>query len=274
MGGFIRILGGVLLFILLSGAGAGVFASEAARVWDALSPGTRPTRRQAADWALPRARSAWSAARAAAVRARPSGFRPVKVRGVVPDDPPAPPPAEPGASPRPPASAASARPAPAADRIVTGTVVTPAAPATPSSPASGRTTPVTSPAVATAGSPAGDASLPLAEDIVAGFARLRASAVTGNINDKIAVYAEISVACEAAAAVLRALSQSMEDDSLYGPEITEPAHALAAYQNACARSASEVEEQLRSLAGTPVGEVPASRHRAPDRRELSESGGR
>jgi hypothetical protein len=256
MGGFIRILGGVLLFILLSGAGAGVFASEAARVWDALSPGTRPTRRQAADWALPRARSAWSAARAAAVRARPSGFRPVKVRGVVLDDL--------GASPRPPAPAASARPAPAADRIVTGTVVTPAAPATPSSPANGRTIPVTSPAVASAP----------AEDITTAYARLAATVAQGNINDKIAAYEAMSESFDAAAAALAAIATSMEEESMYGPEITEPAHALAAATRAAARDAAETAEQLRSLAGTPVGEVPASRHRAPDRRELSESGGR
>lgn len=264
MGGFIRILGGVLLFILLSGAGAGVFASEAARVWDALSPGTRPTRRQAADWALPRARSAWSAAHAAAVRARPSGFRPVKVRGVVLDDPPAPPPAKPGASPRPSASAASARPAPAADRIMTGTVVTPAAPATPSSPASGRTIPVTSPAVASAP----------AEDITTAYARLAATVAQGNINDKIAAYEAMSESFDAAAAALASIATSMEEESMYGPEITEPANALADAVRAAARDAAETAEQLRSLASTPVGEVPASRHRAPDRREMSESGGR
>jgi len=230
-------------------------------VWDALSPGTRPTRRQAQDWAAPKVRSAASAVRASYVRARPSGFRPVKVRGVVLDDPPAPPPAEPGASPRPPAPAASA---PAADRIVTGTVVTPAAPATPSSPASGRTTPVTSPAVASAP----------AEDITTAYARLAATVAQGNINDKIAAYEAMSESFDAAAAALAAIATSMEEESMYGPEITEPANALAAAVRAAARDAAETAEQLRSLASTPVGEVPASRHRAPDRREMSESGGR
>jgi len=279
MGEVIRIIGAALLFSLLSGAGALAFTRQAARSWDLIAPGTRPTRGQAADWGRDRARSAASAARAAAVRARPPGFRNMRVRGVVLNDPPAPAPAGPGASPpRPPAPAPAGTPGRPADasppagsppgRIVTGAIVTPPAATAPGtavpSSATGRTTPVTIPAVASLSA--------TADDTAAAYARTGAVAVTGNINDKIDAFAALSESFEAGGNVLRAIARSMEEDSLYGPEITEPAHALANIMLAAARAAAETEEQLRSLANTPVGEVPASRHQAPARSELMESG--
>ena len=123
---------------------------------------------------------------------------------------------------------------------------------------------MTSPAVASAP----------AEDITTAYTRIGATVTGGNINVKIAAYAAMAESGEAAGQALRFIARSMEEESLYGPEITEPAQELAAAQEACARYAAEVEEQLRSLAATPVGEMPASRHQAPDRREMTEAGGR
>lgn len=264
MGG---VIGGIILFIIVVSLSGTVLARESARAWDHIAPGTRPTRRQAAGWSAARARSAAASARTRYVRARRPGFR--GVRGVVLNDPPAPPAG--GTVPPPPARHAPARHAPApppppaaqqpaprpvpGDRILNGTIITP----------TGRTNPVSTPAVASA---------PLAEDIIAAYTRIRAVAVAGNINDKQAAYAAMSEACDAAAGLLDALASSMEDDSKYGPEITEAARGMAAYQRACARAAADTEEQISSLAKTPLGELPESRHQAPERSEMLEAGGR
>ncbi len=61
---------------------------------------------------------------------------------------------------------------------------------------------------------------------------------------------------------------------MYGPEITEPVAEMAPALSALSTRAAEAESQVASLARMPVGELAASPRQAPERREMSEAGGR
>lgn len=265
------IAGMAVLAVVVIVAGR-VLAGQGARSWDVLRPGTRPSRRQAAGWGRSAARSAASYGRARWARSRPAGWMPARVRGTVIRDP-EPGDGEGGPGRDDPQPGPSPRSSPPAVQGTAGTAGGPAAqaPATGApQPPTGRTTPVTTPAVTT-GAPA---LVPGAEEMTAGMTRLRAYAVAGNINAKRAALAALAEVFAQDAAAVAALARSMQEESMFGSEITEPIAQMGPALRALSTRAAEAESQVASLAGTPVGEVPASRHQAPDRHEMSETTGR
>lgn len=298
-------IGGLVLLAIAVIVFGRLLGGEVARTWDARWPRTRPSRRQAVQWATTRARSAgrsaFSYGHARWTRSRLAGRLPARLLGVRLRKPEQP--AEGGGEGderRPPGTPdpgdASQQPAPHRrnPRVVQGSVVddgdekpagdeapaqgddgtAPPAPGDPESPArpqtTGRNPGMTTPATASA-SPA---LVPGAEEMTTGMARLRAYAVNGNILAKQAALAALAEVLAQNAATVAALARSMQEESMYGPEITEPVAGMAPALSALSTRAAEAESQVASLARTPVGEVPGSRHQAPDRREMQEAGGR
>lgn len=265
-------IGGLILLALAVVVFGRLLAREGARTWDARWPGTRPSRRQSIDWAAPRIRSAASYGHARWTRSRPAGWLPARVRGIVIRDP------EPGdgageaAAPEP-EDTPKPRPSPRTPPpTVQGTVITgdvPPAPARPAAAAqasqsqspTGRTTEVST-------------LVPGAEEMTTGMASLRAYAVSGNILAKQAALGALAEVLAQDAATIAALARSMEEESMYGPEITEPVAQMATALRALSTRAAEAESAVASLARMPVGELAASSRQAPDRREMSEAGGR
>jgi hypothetical protein len=303
-------IGGLILLAIAVVVFGRLFGGEVARTWDARWPQTRPSRRQVTDWAASRARSGVSWGHARLVRSRAAGWMPGRLRGVLSrgpagqgDDDGTRPPcqscgareadsdglcgiciteAESGAD----AAPVTLQPSDEGEywlsqtprfrpaKVVQGTVLADddspdAAPATPAEPqsATGRNPGMTTSAAA-------PAAVPGAEEMTAGMARLRAYAVSGNILHKQAALAALAEVLAQNAVTVAALAQSMQEESMYGPEITEPVAQMAPALSALSTRAAEAESQVASLARTPVGEVPGSRHQAPARAEMAEAGGR
>jgi hypothetical protein len=238
---------------------------QGARSWDVVCPGTRPSRQQVREWAVPRMRSAAQAARSTTVVfARPPGSRRPRVHVVVvdgaPDDDGAPdgtPPAGPAGT----AGPAPGKPGPARPP-------SPAAPpAQPATAATGRTaTTVTTPA-------GSSATVPGAEEMTSGMAALRAYAVNGNARQKQGTFRAVSEVWEQDAAMVRALAQSMMEADQYSAGIIESVDEMAAVLGALATRAAETEGLIASLLAK-TGDEMIDGGDAPHRSQLTDAGGR
>lgn len=259
-------LGGIVLLVVVIAVLGRVLGQQAARSWDIVLPGTRPTRAQARERAVAGLRQA-----ASGLRARPSGSRRLKVLGVVLSDPvTGGPPRTADATPR---EDPQAPPAPRPAHAASPPPPEPQA-APPASPApqetNGRNTPVTTPAVS-----AGSSALlvPGAEEMTAGMARLRRWAVNGNAEQKEAAFRALAEIWEHDAATVRALAQDMAEHGKYGIRVTEAVSEMAPVLSALSMRAAEAESMIAGVLNSTGRDLIAS-GQAPERRELmAEPGG-
>lgn len=131
-------------------------------------------------------------------------------------------------------------------------------------PANGGTAAVSTPAIPTTA----------VEDILLGVDRRADTGIAGNVHAKRRALAEIAAVLARCDSAITRMQRSMNEEGLYGPEITDPMTGPADQAASAARGLTEVDSVILSLLRTPAGELAGSGYQVPHHAELSETGGR